>query len=151
MCKIKLQYVNILLYATVTPLLQVLKPLTRAKNRGFSEVLYLDSVHRKYLEEVSSCNIFIVKVLFKSTSAININIYGVSLTIMIIQSTHSGVMKYLYDKMIIPQFILYWLICFYYHSRAMSFRLLLQMELFSKELLEKVSSKLPVIMVFRCF
>ncbi|KAF4399085.1 hypothetical protein G4B88_023679 [Cannabis sativa] len=40
----------------------VLKAITRAKNRGFSDVLYLDSVNKKYLEEVSSCNIFIVKV-----------------------------------------------------------------------------------------
>ncbi|KAL8154062.1 hypothetical protein V2J09_011822 [Rumex salicifolius] len=38
-----------------------LRPLTRAKSRGFSDVLYLDSVHGKYVEEVSSCNIFIVK------------------------------------------------------------------------------------------
>lgn len=45
------------------PLLQVLKAIARAKDRGFSDVLYLDAVNRKYLEEVSSCNIFIVKVL----------------------------------------------------------------------------------------
>ncbi|XP_031247435.1 branched-chain-amino-acid aminotransferase 2, chloroplastic-like isoform X2 [Pistacia vera] len=49
----------------------VLKALTRAKNRGFSDVLYLDSVHRKYLEEVSSCNIFIVKGNVISTPATN--------------------------------------------------------------------------------
>ncbi|XP_035546867.1 branched-chain amino acid aminotransferase 1, mitochondrial-like isoform X2 [Juglans regia] len=38
-----------------------LKPLTRAKSRGFSDVLYLDSVNKKFIEEVSSCNIFILK------------------------------------------------------------------------------------------
>ncbi|KMT03235.1 hypothetical protein BVRB_8g197820 [Beta vulgaris subsp. vulgaris] len=38
-----------------------LKPLARAKARGFSDVLYLDSVNGKYIEEVSTCNIFIVK------------------------------------------------------------------------------------------
>ncbi|KAM1118748.1 hypothetical protein ACFX2I_043024 [Malus domestica] len=47
----------------------VLKALTRAKSRGFSDVLYLDSVHKKNLEEVSSCNIFIVKGNVISTPA----------------------------------------------------------------------------------
>ncbi|KAB2627725.1 branched-chain-amino-acid aminotransferase 2 [Pyrus ussuriensis x Pyrus communis] len=47
----------------------VLKALTRAKSRGFSDVLYLDSVHNKNLEEVSSCNIFIVKDNVISTPA----------------------------------------------------------------------------------
>lgn len=41
---------------------QVLKAVTRAKGRGFSDVLYLDSVDKKYVEEVASCNIFLVKV-----------------------------------------------------------------------------------------
>nr|GMC93992.1 branched-chain amino acid aminotransferase 2, chloroplastic-like [Ipomoea batatas] len=39
----------------------VLKAQSAAKAKGYSDVLYLDSVHNKYLEEVSSCNIFIVK------------------------------------------------------------------------------------------
>ncbi|KAL7594369.1 hypothetical protein Lser_V15G27869 [Lactuca serriola] len=39
----------------------VLKAQGAAKAKGYSDVLYLDSVHKKYLEEVSSCNIFIVK------------------------------------------------------------------------------------------
>lgn len=43
--------------------MQVMKAIGRAKSRGFSDVLYLDSVNKKYLEEVSSCNIFLVKVL----------------------------------------------------------------------------------------
>ncbi|XP_057532653.1 branched-chain-amino-acid aminotransferase 2, chloroplastic-like [Amaranthus tricolor] len=38
-----------------------LRPLIQAKSKGFSDVLYLDSVNGKYIEEVSSCNIFIVK------------------------------------------------------------------------------------------
>ncbi|KAJ4701556.1 Branched-chain-amino-acid aminotransferase [Melia azedarach] len=49
----------------------VLKALMRAKNRGFSDVLYLDAVKRKNLEEVSSCNIFIVKGNVISTPAAN--------------------------------------------------------------------------------
>ncbi|CAN1289611.1 Branched-chain-amino-acid aminotransferase 2, chloroplastic, partial [Linum perenne] len=47
----------------------VLKALTKAKSRGFSDVLYLDSVEKKYLEEVSSCNIFILKGKVISTPA----------------------------------------------------------------------------------
>lgn len=39
----------------------VLKALIEAKADGFSEVLYLDSVYNKYLEEVSTANIFVVK------------------------------------------------------------------------------------------
>ncbi|XP_057973802.1 branched-chain-amino-acid aminotransferase 2, chloroplastic [Malania oleifera] len=47
-----------------------LKPQARAKNRGFSDVLYLDSVNNKYIEEVSASNIFIVKDKVLSTPAI---------------------------------------------------------------------------------
>ncbi|KAH9626195.1 hypothetical protein KSS87_022244 [Heliosperma pusillum] len=39
----------------------VLRPLAKARAGGFTDVLYLDSVSRKYVEEVSTCNIFIVK------------------------------------------------------------------------------------------
>ncbi|KAL5558732.1 hypothetical protein UlMin_034943 [Ulmus minor] len=46
---------------SITNYAPVLKALARAKSRGFSDVLYLDSVNKKYLEEVSSCNIFIIK------------------------------------------------------------------------------------------
>ncbi|XVF36479.1 hypothetical protein REPUB_Repub19eG0062100 [Reevesia pubescens] len=56
---------------TITNYAPVLKAIARAKNRGFSDVLYLDAVNRKYLEEVSSCNIFIVKGKFISTPAAN--------------------------------------------------------------------------------
>lgn len=52
---IKIQFIRSLL-------LQVMKAIAKAKNRGFSDVLYLDATNKKYLEEVSSCNIFIVQV-----------------------------------------------------------------------------------------
>ncbi|KAK9285663.1 hypothetical protein L1049_024862 [Liquidambar formosana] len=48
----------------------VLKAQTAAKARGYSDVLYLDCVHKRYLEEVSSCNIFVVKGNVISTPAI---------------------------------------------------------------------------------
>jgi branched-chain amino acid aminotransferase len=41
---------------------QVLKTQLQAKSKGYSDVLYLDAVENKYIEEVSSCNIFIAKV-----------------------------------------------------------------------------------------
>lgn len=39
----------------------VLKTQLNAKGKGFSDVLYLDARENKYIEEVSSCNIFVVK------------------------------------------------------------------------------------------
>lgn len=48
----------------------VLKAQSAAKAKGYSDVLYLDSVHKKYLEEVSSCNVFVVKGNTISTPAI---------------------------------------------------------------------------------
>ncbi|XP_022869634.1 branched-chain amino acid aminotransferase 2, chloroplastic-like isoform X2 [Olea europaea var. sylvestris] len=42
----------------------VLKAQIAAKENGFSDVLYLDSVHKRYVEEVSACNVFVVKVLY---------------------------------------------------------------------------------------
>ncbi|GAB2228303.1 hypothetical protein Drorol1_Dr00010135 [Drosera rotundifolia] len=48
-----------------------LKPLTKAKNRGFSDVLFLDSVHGKYIEETSCSNIFILKDNIMSTPLTN--------------------------------------------------------------------------------
>ncbi|KAF3321204.1 branched-chain-amino-acid aminotransferase 5 [Carex littledalei] len=47
----------------------VLKAQKVAKEKGYSDVLYLDSVHKKYLEEVSSCNVFVVKDNVISTPA----------------------------------------------------------------------------------
>jgi branched-chain amino acid aminotransferase len=49
---------------SITNYAPVLKALSRAKSRGFSDVLYLDSVKKKYLEEASSCNVFVVKVRY---------------------------------------------------------------------------------------
>ncbi|XP_004511802.1 branched-chain amino acid aminotransferase 2, chloroplastic [Cicer arietinum] len=48
----------------------VLKAQSAAKAKGYSDVLYLDCVHKRYLEEVSSCNIFVVKGNIISTPAI---------------------------------------------------------------------------------
>ncbi|CAM9002630.1 unnamed protein product [Rhodiola kirilowii] len=48
----------------------VLKAQAAAKAKGYSDVLYLDCVNKKYLEEVSSCNIFVVKGNNISTPAI---------------------------------------------------------------------------------
>ncbi|XVE55693.1 hypothetical protein DITRI_Ditri03aG0178900 [Diplodiscus trichospermus] len=56
---------------TITNYAPVLKAIARAKNRGFSDVLYLDAVNKKYVEEVSSCNIFVVKGNLISTPATN--------------------------------------------------------------------------------
>ncbi|VFQ75169.1 unnamed protein product [Cuscuta campestris] len=56
---------------SITNYAPVMKPLMTAKSRGFSDVLYLDSVHKRYVEEVSSCNIFIVKGNVVSTPATN--------------------------------------------------------------------------------
>eukprot|EP00850_Spirogloea_muscicola_P004266 SM000018S03631 [mRNA] locus=s18:456370:463152:+ [translate_table: standard] len=39
----------------------VLKTQLEAKAKGFSDVVYLDVVENRYIEEVSSCNIFVVK------------------------------------------------------------------------------------------
>ncbi|XWS25463.1 hypothetical protein CRYUN_Cryun27aG0070400 [Craigia yunnanensis] len=56
---------------TITNYAPVMKAIAKAKSRGFSDVLYLDALNRKYLEEVSSCNIFIVKGNLISTPATN--------------------------------------------------------------------------------
>ncbi|CAJ1929166.1 unnamed protein product [Sphenostylis stenocarpa] len=48
----------------------VLKAQSEAKAKGYSDVLYLDCVNKRYLEEVSSCNIFVVKGNVISTPAI---------------------------------------------------------------------------------
>lgn len=49
----------------------VLKVQRGAKAEGFSDVLYLDAINKKYLEEVSSCNIFVVKDKTVSTPALH--------------------------------------------------------------------------------
>ncbi|KAI3685846.1 hypothetical protein L6452_35107 [Arctium lappa] len=54
---------------SITNYAPVLKAISRAKEQGFSDVVYLDSVHKKYIEEASSCNIFLVKGNVISTPA----------------------------------------------------------------------------------
>jgi len=49
----------------------VLKIQHGAKAKGFSDVLYLDAINNKYVEEVSSCNIFVVKDKIISTPALS--------------------------------------------------------------------------------
>ncbi|EPS61699.1 branched-chain-amino-acid aminotransferase [Genlisea aurea] len=48
----------------------VLKAQAAAKAKDFTDVLYLDSIRKKYLEEVSSCNVFVVKDNVISTPAV---------------------------------------------------------------------------------
>ncbi|XP_051126803.1 branched-chain amino acid aminotransferase 2, chloroplastic-like isoform X2 [Andrographis paniculata] len=48
----------------------VLQAQSAAKAKGFSDVLYLDCVNKRHLEEVSSCNVFVVKGNMISTPAI---------------------------------------------------------------------------------
>ncbi|XP_059636849.1 branched-chain-amino-acid aminotransferase 2, chloroplastic [Cornus florida] len=56
---------------TIANYAPALKALTRARSRGFSDVLYLDALNKKNLEEASSCNIFVVKGNIISTPATN--------------------------------------------------------------------------------
>ncbi|KAL2249882.1 branched-chain-amino-acid aminotransferase 2, chloroplastic [Sesamum indicum] len=56
---------------SITNYAPVLKAIARARDRGFSDVLYLDSVNKRNIEEVSSCNVFIVKGNILSTPATN--------------------------------------------------------------------------------
>ncbi|KAI4342046.1 hypothetical protein MLD38_026708 [Melastoma candidum] len=46
---------------SITNYSPVYKPTTEAKAAGFSDVLFLDAATGKYIEEASSCNVFIVK------------------------------------------------------------------------------------------
>lgn len=46
---------------SITNYAPVLQAIRNARGRKFSDVLYLDSVNKRYIEEVSSCNIFLVK------------------------------------------------------------------------------------------
>lgn len=46
---------------TISNYAPVLKTQLTAKGKGYADVLYLDAVENKYVEEVSSCNIFMVK------------------------------------------------------------------------------------------
>lgn len=46
---------------TITNYAPVLRAQMDAKSKGFADVLYLDSVHKRYVEEASSCNLFVLK------------------------------------------------------------------------------------------
>ncbi|RWR82906.1 branched-chain-amino-acid aminotransferase 2, chloroplastic-like protein isoform X1 [Cinnamomum micranthum f. kanehirae] len=46
---------------TISNYAPVLKAQTQAKKKGFSDVIFLDSVNKRFLEEASSCNIFLIK------------------------------------------------------------------------------------------
>ncbi|XP_055821260.1 branched-chain-amino-acid aminotransferase 2, chloroplastic-like [Solanum dulcamara] len=54
---------------SITNYAPVLRAVKSAKEKGFSDVLYLDSINKRYIEEVSSCNIFLVKGKIISTPA----------------------------------------------------------------------------------
>ncbi|KAK1381721.1 Branched-chain-amino-acid aminotransferase [Heracleum sosnowskyi] len=54
---------------SITNYSPVLKAQAKAKCSGFSDVLYLDSSNKTYIEEASACNIFIVKDNVISTPA----------------------------------------------------------------------------------
>ncbi|MBA0770319.1 hypothetical protein Gotri_018973 [Gossypium trilobum] len=64
------EYTFLIYVSPVGNYFKVLKAQSAAKAKGYSDVLYLDCVHKKYLEEVSSCNIFVVKGNVISTPAI---------------------------------------------------------------------------------
>ncbi|GAB4852426.1 hypothetical protein Ancab_016621 [Ancistrocladus abbreviatus] len=65
------EYTFVVYASPVRNYFKALRPLMRAKHRGFSDVLYLDSVNGKHVEETSCCNIFIVKDSIISTPATN--------------------------------------------------------------------------------
>ncbi|XP_059281594.1 branched-chain-amino-acid aminotransferase 2, chloroplastic-like [Lycium ferocissimum] len=46
---------------SITNYAPVMKAMRNAKRKGFTDVLYLDSVNNKYIEEASSSNIFLIK------------------------------------------------------------------------------------------
>lgn len=112
----------------VTQVLQVVK---EAKAKGFSDVLFLDAVEHKYVEEVSSCNAFIVKVI----------LYG-SVTLSILQFS---------TNMCVHPALLYFEhpYSYLYLYRVMWSQLHLHSELFFLELQGKVSLNLLVIWVTR--
>ncbi|XXG56797.1 hypothetical protein AAC387_Pa03g4122 [Persea americana] len=61
-----------LIYASpVGNYFKVLKAQTLAKKKGYSDVIFLDSVNKRNLEEVSSCNIFVVKDSVISTPSLD--------------------------------------------------------------------------------
>ncbi|KAH7672869.1 Aminotransferase class IV protein [Dioscorea alata] len=65
------EYMFLVYASPVGNYFKVLKAQMQAKSKGFSDVLFLDAVNNRYLEEASSCNIFIVKGNVISTPATN--------------------------------------------------------------------------------
>ncbi|CAG7892883.1 unnamed protein product, partial [Brassica rapa] len=59
------------LYIYLLFLLKVVKSLREAKSAGFSDVLFLDAATGRNIEEVSTCNIFVVKENILSTPPIS--------------------------------------------------------------------------------
>ncbi|KAK4481569.1 hypothetical protein RD792_012471 [Penstemon davidsonii] len=59
---------------SITNYAPVLKAMCKAKDRGFSDVLYLDSENKRNVEEVSCSNVFILKGNVLSTPVTNGNI-----------------------------------------------------------------------------
>ncbi|CAN4095311.1 unnamed protein product [Withania somnifera] len=51
----------------ITNYAPVMKSIKKARERGYSDVLYLDSVNNRYIEEASAANIFLVKGKILST------------------------------------------------------------------------------------
>lgn len=56
---------------SITNYAPVLRAIRGARERGFSDVLYLDSMNKRNIEEVSSCNVFMVKGNILSTPSTN--------------------------------------------------------------------------------
>lgn len=50
--------------------------MKRAKAAGFGDVLFLDGETGKHIEEASSCNVFMLKVLQNSIFSCNISTYN---------------------------------------------------------------------------
>lgn len=46
--------------------------MRRAKDKGFSDVLYLDANNKRDIEEVSSSNVFMLKVFITKSSHVNV-------------------------------------------------------------------------------
>ncbi|KAF4391771.1 hypothetical protein F8388_017366 [Cannabis sativa] len=87
---------------SITNYSPVFRAQKEAKAKGFTDVLFLDSVHGKYVEEVAACNIFIVKDNVVSTPAIidGTILPGVTRKSIIELATNFGyqVTRYIYDS-----------------------------------------------------
>jgi len=75
---------------TIANYTSVLKTQHDAKEKGFSDVMYLDAINKKYLEEVSSCNVFVVKDKIISAPALHGTILSGIARRSIIEVARSG-------------------------------------------------------------